>query len=83
MLNINDLVIKLFLDLYLVSIYVKYVYMRVHIFIMYIHVNACEYLFLCFTCYLGLTMNVGFCLSPILRHIDYIYNCSPFDIDVP
>ena len=66
-LNINDLVIKLFLDLYLVKIYVEYIYMCVHMCIMNIHANTCEYAFLCFTCYLGWTMTASLLLSPMLR----------------
>ena len=42
----NYLVTKLFLDLYLVGIYVEYMYMSVHMCIINMHVNSCEYVFL-------------------------------------
>ena len=40
--------------LYLVSIYVKYMYMCVHMCIMNMRVSVCGYAFLCFTCYFGI-----------------------------
>ena len=39
MLKRNDLIIQLFLALYLVSIYVEYMYMHIHIFIMNMHIH--------------------------------------------
>ena len=50
-LNISYLVTKLFLALYLVSIYVEYMYMGVHMCIINLHVIICEYVFSCFPCY--------------------------------
>ena len=47
----NDMVTKLFLVLYLVSIYVENMYMCVHMCIMNLHVSVCEYVFSCFPCY--------------------------------
>ena len=64
MLNINYLVIKIFLALYLVIINVEYIYMCVHMCFMNLHVG--EYLFSCFPCYLVLTMTASLFLSPIL-----------------
>ena len=66
MLKINSLAIKLFLALYLVSIYVEYIYMWVHMCIMSMNVQACAYVLSCFTCYLGLKMTAPLWLSPIL-----------------
>ena len=63
----NNFVIKLFLALYSDSIYVEYMYIFVHMFIMNIHINACEYVFSCFPCYWGWKMTSSFWLSPILR----------------
>ena len=54
MLKRNYLITKLFLALYLVSIYVKYMYICVHMCIMNLHVSVGGYVFLCFSCYLGL-----------------------------
>ena len=59
MLNINDLIIKLFLSLYLVSIYYYGVFINVCAYVY--HEYACVYVFLCFPCYLGLTMPESFC----------------------
>ena len=46
MLNLNYLVIKLSLELCLLSIHVEYMYMCVHMFIMDIHIPmVCVYIF--------------------------------------
>ena len=46
MLERNDLIIKLFLDLYLVSIYVEYMYMCIHMCIMNEYKWLCIYIFM-------------------------------------
>ena len=63
----KDHAIKRFLALYLGSIYVEYIYIFVHMCTMNLHVSLCEYLFLCLPCYLGSTMTMELCSSPILR----------------
>ena len=67
MLKRNDLVTKIFLALYLVSTYVEYMYMCVHMCIMNMHVSVGGCVFSCFTSYLGLTMTTSFCLYIIIR----------------
>ena len=67
MLKRNELIIKIFLELYLVSIYVEYMFMCVHMCIMNLNVHGDAYAFSYFPCYLGLKMTASLCLSTILR----------------
>ena len=61
MLNVNYLIIKLFLTLYLVLYSISiYLYMCVH-------VHVWVYLFSCFPSYLGLMMTTSLCLFTIIR----------------
>ena len=61
------LVTKVFLDQYLVSIYVEYMYMFIHMCIINLNVSVGKYSFSCFRCYLVLKMTTSLCLSPTLR----------------
>ena len=77
MLKRNNLVIKLFLALYLVSIYVEYMYMCVHMCIMNLHVHGGAYAF-------RDSLVIWDCYHPkvLIRRIDYIYNHYPCDVSV-
>ena len=74
MLNINYLIIKQFLALYLVGIYYLYIFIYVcYMCIMNMHVNGCIYVFSCFPCYLVLTMTASLCLSTIIRFNEVVW----------
>ena len=83
----NDLFIKIFLELYLVSIYVEYMYMCVHICIMNLYARVCKYVCSCFTCYfwdwIWLRHSIYLPYKCLRRRIDSIYNRSPCEVAVP
>ena len=53
-LNRNYLVTKLCVNLSVVSVYVEYMYMCVHMCIIILHVSVCEYIFSYFPCHFGI-----------------------------
>ena len=81
MLNRNELIIKLFLALYLVSICVYICVSWSCAYMVYVFVFSC---FPCyFWCWQWLRHSVYLPFQCLIRRIDSIYNCSPCEVSVP